>query len=522
MTLLDEMLARIGALPPDQRAEFEKSVVDATRALKFVPSPGPQTQAWFSPADVLLFGGSAGSGKTSLGVGLALCEHRRSLLMRREGVELTGMIEELLKFHGSRDGFSGAPPPSLRTEDKRLIEFGSAKNLGDEQSWQGRPHDFLYMDEVVHFLEAQVRFLMGWVRTTEEGQRTRIMFGSNPPVTADGQWIIGMFRPWLDITHHNPAKHGELRWFVTDPDGKDFEVPGPEPYQFPGQPVPVKPLSRSFIPGKLVDNPYLARTDYAAKLDALPEPLRSAVRDGNFMAARQDADNQVIPTAWVLAAQARWKPDGWKQFSMTAMGFDPAGGGRDSAEIAYRHGGWYGELISAVGPDTADGSTMAAAVLKHRRASAPIVTDVGGGYAGAAITMLKENGVTVTRFDGSAPSTAKARHTGLGFVNKRAEAWWRFREELDPDQEGGSVIALPPDPELRADLTTPTWELKTKGIQVEAKDEIRKRLGRSPGKGDAVVMALSPGTAAVARQMAGFTSGGRAPQVITRKPKGMR
>lgn len=521
MTLLDEMLSRIGALPPDQRAEFEKSIAAATKSLKFVPSPGPQTLAWFSPADILLFGGSAGSGKTSLGVGLSLCEHRRSLLMRREGVELTGMIEEMLKFHGSREGFSGAPPPSLRTGDGRLIEFGSAKNLKDEESWQGRPHDLLYMDEVVHFLEAQVRFLMGWVRTTEEGQRTRTVFGSNPPISADGQWIVGMFRPWLDITHPRPAKHGELRWFVTDPDGKDFEVAGPEPYQFPGQPGPVKPMSRTFIPGKLSDNPYLARTDYGAKLDALPEPLRSAVRDGNFMAARQDASNQVIPTAWVLAAQERWKPEGWRQFAMTAMGFDPAGGGRDSAEIAYRHGGWYGALISAVGPDTADGSTMAAAVLKARRNGAPIVVDVGGGYAGAAVERFKDNDVTITRFDGAAASTAKAKHTGLSFANKRAEAWWKFREELDPDQEGGSAIALPPDTELRADLTTPTWELKIKGILVESKDEIRKRLGRSPGKGDAVVMALSEGNRAAQRRAAIFGSGNQMQSTAAmRKPRG--
>jgi hypothetical protein len=43
-----------------------------------------------------------------------------------------------------------------------------------------------------------------------------------------GDYIIAMFRPWLDMTHHNPAKAGELRHYVTDPDGKDFEVDGPD------------------------------------------------------------------------------------------------------------------------------------------------------------------------------------------------------------------------------------------------------------------------------------------------------
>src|SRR6187397_2458114 len=66
----------------------------------------------------------------------------------------------------------------------------------------------------------------------------------------------------------------------------------------------------------------------------------------------------------------------------------------------------------------------------------------------------------------------------------------------------GSAIALPPDPELRADLCAPTWKLTARGILLESKDgssgfgNLRQRLGRSPGKGDAVVMAWSEGNAA--------------------------
>ena len=59
----------------------------------------------------------------------------------------------------------------------------------------------------------------------------------------------------------------------------------------------------------------------------------------------------------------------------------------------------------------------------------------------------------------------------MRFANKRAEAWWRFREALDPDQEGGSVIALPPDPQLRADLAAPVYEVGPRGILIESKDD---------------------------------------------------
>src|SRR3954452_813176 len=120
-------------------------------------------------------------------------------------------------------------------------------------------------------------------------------------------------------------------------------------------------------------NPDLAQTGYASVLAGLPEELRRAYRDGDFSVGIRDADYQVIPTAWVLAAEARWKPDGAHGLSMTGMALDPAGGGRDSAELARRHGGWYAELISAKGQETADGSATAAMVVRYGLDSAPVI-----------------------------------------------------------------------------------------------------------------------------------------------------
>ena len=69
-------------------------------------------------------------------------------------------------------------------------------------------------------------------------------------------------------------------------------------------------LSCTFIPARLADNRYLRDTDYEAQLMNLPEPLRSKLLDGDFIAGREDAANQVIRSAWIGAAQRRWKPDG--------------------------------------------------------------------------------------------------------------------------------------------------------------------------------------------------------------------
>lgn len=518
MNNIDQIVANLDKLDKKELAALANDYL--INKPRFIPSPGPQTDAWNSKADVLLYGGQAGGGKTALGIGLALCAHKRSLLMRRQGVNNRAMIDELLNFYGSRDGFNGKPPESLRTDDGRFIEFGHALNAGDERAWMGQAHDFLYLDEATHFLESQVRFLIGWVRTTDPNQRCRVVLGTNPPISADGEWVVSMFSPWLDPLHPNPAKPGELRWFVTDLEGKDMEVEGPEPFLLPGAKKPVRPTSRTFIPAKLQDNPFLARTDYEAKLDSLQEPLRSAVRDGNFMIARPDAERQVIPTAWVHAAQQRWVEGGNKEIKMTSIGMDCAGGGDDAAVIARRHGGWYAPLVAIKGSATADGTYMAAEVLKIRKDAAPVVVDVGGGYAGAIIERFKDNSVHYHRFNGAEKGNGKALGTNISFANRRSEAWWRFREALDPDQEGGSIIALPPDTDLRIELCAPTYDARALEVTgkylIESKDAIRKRLQRSTDRADAVVMALTYGSHESKPKKFGF---GRTPQVVMKGPK---
>jgi hypothetical protein len=76
-----------------------------------------------------------------------------------------------------------------------------------------------------------------------------------------------------------------------------------------------------------------------------------------------------------------------------------------------------------------------------------VIIDVGGGYGGAVMLRLKDNEIEATPFNGGGESTEKTSDGQLTFAKKRAEAWWKFREALDPGQPDGSAIALPPDPE---------------------------------------------------------------------------
>ena len=186
---------------------------------------------------------------------------------------------------------------------------------------------------------------------------------------------------------------------------------------------------------------------------------------------------------------------------MTAIGLDVAQGGADCTVLAARHGGWYAPLVRKPGHQTRDGSAVAAQVVALRRDRCPVVVDVDGGWGGDTVSRLKDNGIPVAGFKGANTSHAKTRDRQLAFYNKRAEAWWRMREELDPGQDGGSVLALPPDASVKADLAAPRWELTARGIKIEDKADIRKRLGRSPDEGDAIVMCLSEGARAAAAEL---------------------
>jgi hypothetical protein len=294
---------------------------------------------------------------------------------------------------------------------ERQIDIAGCEQESDKQRFKGDPHDLIVFDEGTDFLESQYRFIIGWNRSIDPAQRCRVLVTSNPPTTAEGLWVVKYWGPWLDKTHPNPAKPGELRWFTTI-NGEDREVDGHGPHLIDDEEICGR--SRTFIRATLSDNPDLARTNYASVLASLPEELRRAYREGDFSVGIRDADFQVIPTAWVVAAEARWKPDGGKGLAMTAMALDPAGGGRDSAELARRHGGWYAPLISAKGVETADGSATAATVVRYRLDNAPVIVDVGGGYGGAVVLRLKDNGIKPVPFNASIESLLKTKDGQLG------------------------------------------------------------------------------------------------------------
>jgi len=496
----------IEALPDTAKQALAAMPAVQSRLSKWQPNPGPQTKAYYSEADELLFGGQAGGGKSDLLIGLGFNEHKRARILRRINQDVGELADRFIEIAGSDDGFT-RNPPTWRGPDGKLIEFRGCEREADKQRYKGRPRDFIGYDELTDFLESQYVFINTWNRSVDPEQRCRIVGATNGPTTEEGKWVVRRWAAWLDPNHPNPAKDGELRWYLTV-EGQEVEVDGPGPHDVRGKMV--RASSRTFIRSRLEDNPDLAETDYGDRLESLPEELRRVYREGDFTVGFRDDDWQCIPSAWIEAAQQRWTERPPENFMMTAMAVDVAPGGGDQRVIAARYGGYFPRLNVAREKDK-DGRKTAAAVVTLRRDNCPVIVDMGGGWGGDAAIALKENGIPVVTYMGLDPSRATTRDGKLRFVNKRAESIWKLREALDPAQEGGSAIALPPDDaELKSDLASFRWELKPNGIQIEAKEKIKERIGRSPDRGEAVVMCLAPGDQAVMR----FTKRRAQPRVI--------
>lgn len=361
-------------------------------------------------------------------------------------------------------------------------------------------------DEITHFTESQFRFVTGWNRSDVPGQRSRVIAAGNPPTNAEGYWVLKFWAPWLDPKYPNPAKDGELRWFaqLKDKNGRfiDMEVPDATPINVPGEPYPVKPRSRTFIRAFLTDNPVYMASGYMSVLQSMPEPLRSQMLHGDFLVGHEDHPRQVIPTEWVMMAQARWRPKSEldARIRMDCIGIDVARGGKDNFVMSPRYGTWFDEQITFPGTETPNGfaalELIVAAIPTGERPALNI--DVVG-VGGSVYDLAKASGLAAFAMDARHTSYARDSSGALGFTRKKSEWWWKLREALDPNL--GDDLALPPDRQILADLTAPRYEMKTSGIQVEDKEDLISRIGRSPDNGDAIVLAHASSVAPISTHL---------------------
>lgn len=425
---------------------------------------------------------------TDLLLGASVTEHHRSIIYRKEYEQHSANVERMGEIVGTRQGFNN----KMWRVGGRTIEFAGVARPGAEEKKRGQPHDLKGFDELTEFSEYVFRFLNGWKRTTIEGQRCRTIATFNPPIPGtEGEWVIRYFAPWLDPMHENPAKSGEIRWFAmlddveTEvADGKEFEYTNAD-----GMTETIYPESRTFIQASLEDNPYLSSDpQYRKTLQALPEPLRSMLLYGKQPENMEDHAWQVVPSAWIDAAFERWEKTAKPEISMSALGADVSRGGKDDTVLTPRFGNWFAEQIKIAGKLVPDGPTAAAFIVNHVQNMAPVMLDIIG-IGSSVYDSLVANNVSTIPLNGANKAEGRDRSGRLGFVNKRAKWYWRFREALDPDN--GSDLAIPYSSKLKKELCCIRWRLTSRGIQIESKQDIIARLHYSPDYADSMVYSLA-------------------------------
>ena len=175
------------------------------------------------------------------------------------------------------------------------------------------------------------------------------------------------------------------------------------------------------------------------------------------------------------------------------LGVDVARGGMDLSAIAVRQGA---KILSIETFSNMDGPLLAGEIavryrrLKASRANVDII-----GLGAAVEDALKDpvyHDITVVPVNVATSSDVLDSDGNRKYQNLRAELWWTLREALDPKTK--DPLALPPGDSLLGDLAAPKYDFRKGWIQVEAKEDTKKRLGRSPDEGDAVMLTFAPKT----------------------------
>lgn len=498
----------------EEERRLESQALSATP--RAAPQPGPQTEAFLCEAQVTGYGGAAGGGKSALLAILCHTEHERSVIFRFDKSQLSGLIDDLVRFNGSDVGLN-RQVGVFRFGDRpnHMVEFGGLGAPGDENKWQGRAHDLMALDEATEIPKAKVDYLKTWNRSATKGQRCRIVMTFNPPGSpgdtsgAAGRWVIDYFAPWLDERHENPAKPGEIRWFGKDAEGEDVELAPPDratgfegdpgwdgsPYEIEveGITLEVVPESRTFIPARVWQNKYLMSDhQYVSRLHGLPKYLRNKMFLGDFRSGLVDAEMQVIPHEWLEEAMDRYSDvvgPGYDLGPMECLGVDVARGGRANTIWAPRHGYVWPKVTRKEGVLTKNGAAVGAPALAMVSGSGAQIAIDGNGVGSSPYDWCNEMWPNVANvsFQGSPRELARF-DKAQEFVNMRAALLFTLRKILDP--ANGLKPMIYRDNRLRAQLLAIRYRTRAGKTLLEDKDQTILRVGFSIDEADAVMLSV--------------------------------
>lgn len=227
----------------------------------------------------------------------------------------------------------------------------------------------------------------------------------------------------------------------------------------------------------------------------LPDTVRGWIkkygRDSNFVRVKVDAKepkqeaDTLIPLEWLELAVARNVPEP-DQDSMRSYGQDVARFGDDNSTRCEIWGRKTMPLYSVNGHDT----MRTAGELLHELSEKPgsVAIDVIGIGSGVYDKVAEEgaNAIPVNVAEASHEIDEAGKPK---YANLRSEIWDKAAESLNPDNP--DALSLPDDQDLIGELSSVKKRYDSKGrLAVESKEDMKKRLGKSPDKADAFCLAV--------------------------------
>ena len=258
------------------------------------PQPGPQTAFLSTPADIAIYGGAAGGGKSWA----LLAEPVRHIKNPKFGAVIFRRTTTQIRNEGGLWDESSYMYPGLGGDPKEMAldwRFPSGANVSmahlehDKSvlNWQGSQVTLMLFDELTHFTARQFFYMMSRNRSTS-GIRPYIRATTNPDADS---WVAEFIEWWIDqeTGYAIPERSGVLRWFVRIGDNiiwadspeelEIYTMPSPD-----GGEMPIPAKSVTFIASKLTDNKILMAADpgYMANLMSLPLVERERLLGGNW------------------------------------------------------------------------------------------------------------------------------------------------------------------------------------------------------------------------------------------------